>query len=63
MIVDAYSKIPKPCGVEKILTEEVMDKLEMFQSIFGKIENFGWWDLKIISADAGSKFTSIEFKQ
>ena len=39
--------------MEKISTEEVMDKLDMFQSRFIKIEGFGWWDLEIISADAG----------
>ena len=48
--------------MEKITTEEVMDKLDMFQSRFGKIDQFGWWDLEIISADAGTKFTSTEFK-
>ena len=39
-----------------------MDKLGMFQSIFGKIEKFGWWDLEIIPADAGTPFTSEEFQ-
>ena len=34
----------------------------MFQSIFGEIEEFGWWDLEIISEDAGKQFTSMEFK-
>ena len=58
LIVRAESKIPKFCGMEKITTEEVMDKLDMFQSRFGKIEEFGWWDLEIISADAGKQFTS-----
>ena len=53
LIVDTYSKIPKVYGMDKITTEEVMDKLDMFQSIFGKIDKFGWWDLEIISADAG----------
>ena len=63
LIVDAYSKIPKLYGMEKITKEEVMDKLYMFQSRFGKIDEFGWWDLEIISADAGTQFTSTEFKQ
>ena len=40
-----------------INTEEVMDKLDMFQSIFGKIDKFGWLDLEIIPADAGTSFT------
>ena len=57
LIVDAYSKIPKLYGMEKITTEEVMDKLDMFQSRFGKIDEFGWWDLEIISADAVMQFT------
>ena len=35
----------------------------MFQSGFGRIDEFGWWDLGIISADAGTQFTSIEFKE
>ena len=32
----------------------------MFQAIFRKIDEFGRWDLEIISADAGTKFTSME---
>ena len=63
LIVDAYSKIPKLYGMENITTAEVMDKLDMFQSRFGKIDQFGWWDLKRISADAGTQFTSTEFKE
>ena len=45
LIVYAYSKIPKLYGMEKITTEEVMDKLNMFQSRFSKIDQFGWWNL------------------
>ena len=63
LIVDAYSKIPKLYGMEKITTEEFMDKLDMFQSRFGKIDEFGWWDLERISADAGTQFTSMKFKE
>ena len=54
LIVDAYSKITKLYGMKKITTEEVMDKLDMFQSRSGKIDQFGWWDLERISADAGT---------
>ena len=57
LIVDAYSKITKIYGMEKFFTEEVMDNLDMFKYRFGKIDEFGWCDLEIISADAGSKFT------
>ena len=45
LIFDEYSKIPKLYGMEKITIEEVMDKLDMFQSRFGKIDQFVWWDL------------------
>ena len=63
LIVDAYSKIPKIYGTEKITTEEVMDKLDMFQFRFGKMDQFGWWDLERISADEGTQFISTEFKE
>ena len=62
LIVDAYSKIPKLYGMENITTVEVMEKLDMFQSRFGKIDQFGWWDLEKTSADAGTQFTSTDFK-
>ena len=63
LIVHAYSKIPKLYGMDKIKTEEVMDKLDMFQSRFEKIDEFGWWYLEIISSDAGTQFISTKFKQ
>ena len=40
-IAYAYSKIPKLYGMEKIITAEVMDKLDLFMSIFGKIDQLG----------------------
>ena len=45
LTVDAYSKIPKLYGMENITTEEVMDKLDMFQSRLGKLTNLdgGIW--------------------
>ena len=49
--------------MENITTAEVMDKLDMFQSRFGKIDQLGWWDLERISADAGAQFTLTEFKE
>ena len=53
LIVDAYSKTPKLYGMERITTEKVMYKLDMFQDGFGKIYKFDWWYLKIFSADVG----------
>ena len=58
LTVDAYSKIPKLYSMEIITTEEVMDKLDMFQYRFVKIDKFGWCYLERISADAGTQFTS-----
>ena len=46
--------------MERITTEEVMDKLDMFQSRFGKIDEFGWWYLERISVDASTQFTSMD---
>ena len=63
LIFDSYSKIPKLYGMEKIKTEEVMDKLDMFQSRSEKIDEFGWWDLERISVDSGTQFNSTEFKE
>ena len=51
LIVDAYSNIPKVYGMEKIATEEDMDRLDIFQSRFVKI-----------LADTGKELTSTEFK-
>ena len=63
LIVDAYSKIPQLYGMANITTAEFMDKLDMFQSRLGKIDQFGWWDLERFSADAGTQVTSTESKE
>ena len=34
--------ITKLYGMEKIYTEEVIDKMNMFLSIFGNIDKFEW---------------------
>ena len=49
--------------MEKITAEEVMEKLDMFQSRFGKMDQFGWLDLEELSADASTQFNSTEFKE
>ena len=41
LIVDAYYKTPKLYGMENITTAEIIDKLDMFQSRFGKMDQFG----------------------
>ena len=62
LIVGAYSRIPNLYGMDKITTEAVMDALDMFHSRLGKIDEFGWWDLEIISADVGKQFILTELK-
>ena len=37
LIFDDYSKFTKLYGIKKITLKEAMDKLDMSQSIFGKI--------------------------
>ena len=49
--------------MDKITIEEVMYKLGIFQSRFGRIGEFGWWDLGIISVDSGTQFTLTDYKQ
>ena len=49
--------------MERITTEEVMDRLDMFQDRFGKVDGFGWWYLEIISEDVGTQFTSKDFQE
>ena len=34
----------------------------MFQAIFGKVDEFDWWDIEIIQTDADAQFTSKEFQ-
>ena len=40
--MDDYSNIPKHFGIEDITNEEVMEKIDMFQTRFRKIDGFGW---------------------
>ena len=60
--MDAYSKIPELYGMENITTKEVMDKLDMFQERFRKVDEFGWWYMERIQTDAGTQLTSKEFQ-
>ena len=49
--------------MEKLTTEEVMHKLDMFQSRFEKTDKIGWWGIERISADVDTQFTLTEFKE
>ena len=56
LIVDSYFKLTILYGIENNTTEEVMDKLYIFKSIFGKLDGFDWWDLEKIKTDTGIQF-------
>ena len=40
-----------------------MENIYMFQAIFGKVDEFGWWVMKIIQTESGMHFTSKEFHE
>ena len=40
-----------------------MEKIDMFQEIFEKVDEFGWWYMEIIQTDAITYFTSKEFQE
>ena len=61
--MDYYYSIPKLYGMENITTEEVIDKLDIFQTRLGKVDEFGWGGMEIIQTDAGMHFTSKEFQE
>ena len=41
----------------------ILYSINIFQSKFGKIDQFGWWYLERVSSDVGTHFTSTEFKE
>ena len=59
----AHYKIPKLYGMETITTEEVMEKLDNFQAIFGKVDEFCWWGMELIQTDAGTQLTYKNFQE
>ena len=40
-----------------------MDKIDMFQEMFGKVDEIGWWYMERIQTDAGTQFTSKSFRK
>ena len=49
--------------MKNITTEEVLDKLDIFQAIFVKVDEFGCWDTERIQTESGMQFTSNEFQE
>ena len=61
LIVDTYSRIPRLGGLNELNSEAVMDKIEEFVARYGEVNEFGWWNIGRIQADAGPQFTSEKF--
>ena len=40
-----------------------MDKLDMFQEIFGKLDQFVWWDMERTQTDFGTQFRYKKFQE
>ena len=49
--------------MKDIGTEEFMNKLDMFQERFGKVDEFCWWDMEITQNDAVTQFTPKDFQE
>ena len=61
--MNVHSNIAKIYGIKNITAEEFTDKLDMFQPIFWKVDESGWWDMERIQTDAGTHFTSKDFQE
>ena len=59
--MDAYSKLPILYRTGNVNTKEFMYKLYIFQAKFGKVDEFGWCDMKRIKNDSGTQCNSKEF--
>ena len=40
-----------------------MDKLDMFQSRSGKLDEFSWWNMERVLSDDGTQFIYMEFQK
>ena len=40
-----------------------MDKVDKFQEIYRKFNEFGWWDMERIQTGNGTQFTFKEFQE
>ena len=49
--------------MENITTEELMDKLDMFQAIFGKVDGFCWWNMEIIQTEDETQIPPRSFSK
>jgi transposase InsO family protein len=63
ILVDAYSRYACIYSLQDKSSACVLNALTRYQANHGHIGNYGFLDVARIRADAGSQFTSAEFKQ
>ena len=44
-------------------TDKYIDKIDMFQDIYWKEDEFGWWGFEQIQTDIDTQFASKEFQE
>jgi transposase InsO family protein len=63
VLVDAFSRFTKIIGMPNKSSQSVIDALTNFAAEHRLIRGFTFWDIEKIKSDAGTEFTSQEFKQ
>jgi transposase InsO family protein len=63
ILVDAYSRYTCIYGMRDKSTGTVIDTLTRYQADHGYTSQYGYMNIERIRADAGTQFTSTEFKQ
>jgi transposase InsO family protein len=63
ILVDVYSRYICLYGMRDKTTGRVIDILTRYQADHGRSARYGYMNIEHIRADAGSQFTSGEFKQ
>jgi transposase InsO family protein len=63
ILVDLCSRYACIYGMSDKTTESVVQILQRYQADYGHVGNYGYLNIECIRADAGSQFTSQEFKK
>jgi len=63
ILVDAYAQFSAIYGLSNKSTKSVVDTILEYGATYRVADTYGYLDIEHIRADAGSEFTSTEFKQ
>jgi hypothetical protein len=63
ILVDAYSRFTCLYGLPDKSTDSVISAIQRYQADHGHVGNYGYLNIERIRADAGTQFTSTDFKQ